>query len=810
MPNGNHLRGLYEKKAEVAVTSITAKNSPIQGGIPLFQTPFENLPCLTAMSPNGELFAIAYGNGLLDIHGENCGQVRRNLCCEHSPSHKVTWMYLNASSLVAEYACGSVCKLDIKVEDEDEDEDDEDEDDDDDDDTHYLSAPPMPSHLNIFSTCSQDRSTILRLVRRPGHDSNQDEGSRTPEENLDGFVVIRPGDTLSLHILDCESWEKPRELGSLEISESLLLDPRALAISRNNKYAAVVLLREEEPQYNVCRRLHVWSIKDKSYLGCRDVRGPKWESWVPANHFDTQGDFRFLHRQDGDTPPDELNSFVDVYDPDQVPISEDSQPHQLLSDNWVFFADQTQTSCCSAGLITFAFNISNQKLRHSEFAYDLDLKHLEVLASCMYANISMISPGRAPSIPSIGAFRESVAALTRFIQPTTDAEAAFTTHDVAVAARNVVIHTHNVAIDAADAARAAANAVDAAAPATDAAAGAAARDAALAARVTALATLVPAVLVDASLVDIAYTARLEATFDNALDDTLTRVFAFLTTDYSVNNTSLEAARNAAFAAARDAALFTALSASRAAAAHNAAAYNTVYKAAYAAGRDAALSAIRDATPSAAHDTTLSTARDAALAAALSATHNVAFPTALAPAPAAGDDTSGDTAAGPPIAHETVGDGASHGTSAGPPAREVTYAAVHDATCDAALAAVRDAAGPAPLTAATTVRDTTSDTLLAKPWIRCYGTFGDKSKEVFEVPRHLVLPPLINPRIHPSHQCGGSRVVLGGHVHPYNRDTWVPVCILDFGAKKSAISSEEKEGTEPAGVVLGETTSITES
>jgi len=759
VPESNQLRKKYKEEVEIDVISIQV-GSPIEGGVDPLQKPFKNPPCLTAMSPNGEMFAVAYADGGLVVYqATDCKPQPIRHCGHEKQTHKVMWMYfLNESSLVAEYSCGEVYKYCLGTPSTPRDADALP-----DVDTYTAprdaNTPPAPSSCicsldppqsqspsDIFSTCSRDRSTILRLVRNPGH---QGEGTGTAEGNPDGLIVMRPGESISAHVLDCRSLpHQARELQSLPISEDLLLDPKALAISRDNQYAAVVLL--ERSQRDTCRRMHMWSIKEGTYL-TRNVQGSKSESWIPANYFD------------GDAPLVNPDSIVHVYHHDDVPSHEGDRRHE--SDNWVYYVvhdGQTEASHRSARMVTFTRSINRQELPSPEFAYDLDMRHLEMLTSCVCHNIRTLRSRNGQLLHDT--IKKPFAA---FIE-TSNTSA---TRDIAVAARNVVLGARDLAKSARDAAE------DAATTCADCKG--AAEVAALASRLTALAALVFAVVVDSSLVDITYAACLQADFDNALHDArgaalvvVDVALTALTAHGSANDASLDTTHNATLAAARDTALSAALSASRAAAARDAgeykAAYKTSYPAAYAAARDAVLSstrnaahpaarsaarpAVRNAAHPAARDAVLSAARDAALSAALETALSPAHKTALAPGPADPLDA----------AHAVMYDAA--------------YAAAHDVTRDAAFDAVRN-------TAPTAARDITCITLPSNPRMQCYGILKGKGKgkekEFVQIPRHLVLPPLVNPPIHPSHQCGGSRVVLGGHAHPYNRDMWVPVSILTF-------------------------------
>ena len=182
LPRSNWFRQKYEQEAQITVISVDKDGSPIHGGQDPFEKSSTSLPYLTAMSPEGEFFALANSDGTLDIRrpvtGEKYGKV---LHCRHIPdSHQMVWMYfLDESHLVAEYKCGSIHNHRL-----------EDPSHEDPDTVHSLSS--MHSSSNVFSTCSLDRSAILRLTKL----GNSDQGGRDGPEsaragtNLIGYSYI--------------------------------------------------------------------------------------------------------------------------------------------------------------------------------------------------------------------------------------------------------------------------------------------------------------------------------------------------------------------------------------------------------------------------------------------------------------------------------------------------------------------------------------------------------------------------------------------------------------------------------------------
>jgi len=268
------------------------------------------------MSPDGGMFAVAYTKGRLELRHAEDGNVLKTVGCKpHQDHHRVVWMYfLNESSIIAEYQCGNVykhCLPDPSVVPNDAD--------------ITLSFPPTHSGSNILSCCSLDRSTILRFtqVQNSGVGDNKARGGvdelgsgpyhQPIKKGHDGLVVLDPGEWVYIHLLDCRSWET-RLLAlppSLKVSERYLLDPRSLAISRDNQYVGLVLVEAGGSCHDARRRTHVWSTKDGNHIVSRDARGPKWESWIPANHFDNFGkDHRFILRQRDDSSREELDFIV--------------------------------------------------------------------------------------------------------------------------------------------------------------------------------------------------------------------------------------------------------------------------------------------------------------------------------------------------------------------------------------------------------------------------------------------------------------------------------------------------------------------
>ena len=275
LPRSNWFRQKYEQEAQITVISVDKDGSPTHGGQDPFEQSSTSFPCLTVISPEGFFFAVANSDGKLDIRravtGEKHGKV---LHCRHIPdNHQVVWMYfLDESCLVAEYKCGSIHNHRL-----------EDSSHEDPDTVHSLSS--IHSSSNIFSTCSLDRSTILRLTKLGNSDQGGRESARAGDQ-YDGLLVY-PGEPLSAYTIDCRSWNNPPfALPSPNVSEECLLDPGSLAISRNNEYAAAVLIDRDGSQHDSRRHVHLWSIPGRRYVGCRELRGPRWESWIPANYFD--------------------------------------------------------------------------------------------------------------------------------------------------------------------------------------------------------------------------------------------------------------------------------------------------------------------------------------------------------------------------------------------------------------------------------------------------------------------------------------------------------------------------------------------
>jgi hypothetical protein len=127
---------------------------------------------------------------------------------------------LTESSLVAEYECGNVHNYHLGGHPSPGGSDT----------VHIL--PPTQSSSTIFSSCSLDRSTILRLVepQNYGHSDSQDAGTNTTfGEDYEGLIAVSHDKPLVMHVLDCKSWESsPLALPSLDISEGFLLDSTSL------------------------------------------------------------------------------------------------------------------------------------------------------------------------------------------------------------------------------------------------------------------------------------------------------------------------------------------------------------------------------------------------------------------------------------------------------------------------------------------------------------------------------------------------------------------------------------------------------
>ena len=179
LPTSNWFRNKYGREAQITVISIDKDGSPIQGGLDPFKKSSSSLPCLTAMSPDGEVFAAADSDGKLDARraatGEKYGEI---LHCGHPhDDHKVIWMYfLDESSLIVEYECGRIHNHHPEE--------------------HSSlngpniihSLPPMQSS-NIFSTCSLDHSTIFRLTKLGNLSGGNNRGPGIVEgkAHFDGF-----------------------------------------------------------------------------------------------------------------------------------------------------------------------------------------------------------------------------------------------------------------------------------------------------------------------------------------------------------------------------------------------------------------------------------------------------------------------------------------------------------------------------------------------------------------------------------------------------------------------------------------------
>ena len=463
LPPSNWFRQKYEQEAQITVISVDKDGSPIHGGQDPFEKSSTSLPYLTAMSPEGEFFAVANSDGKLDIRravtGEKYGKV---LHCSHIPdTHQVVWMYfLDESRLVAEYKCGSIHNHrlgDSLHEDPDT--------------VHSLSS--MRSSSNVFSTCSLDRSTILRLVKLGNSDQGGGDGpeSARAEDQCDGLLVY-PGEPLSAYAIDCRSWNNPPSaLPSPNVSEECLLDPGSLAISRNNEYAAAALIERDGSQHDSRRHVYLWSIPGRRYLGCREIRGPRWESWIPANYFNCVGDHLFLARQrDDDARSIKLDLVIDVYHPSDIHLREDSQPQQPFpTEDSVFFVahgHQIPPSPCSTSAITFMCNMldngSGEFLRRSEF----DLTNLRALTLYIREFVrNLEATCRGIPLETIGTLDRAAVTLNCLgARDVTGAagDIAKTAHDAAKAARDVVKAARDIVKAARDAVKAARDVVKAA------------------------------------------------------------------------------------------------------------------------------------------------------------------------------------------------------------------------------------------------------------------------------------------------------------------------------------------------------------
>jgi len=381
LPLSNRFRKKYGPEAQITVISID-KNGPIvHGGLnPYTKLPSSSLPHLTAMSPDGEFFAVASLDGKMEIRRAADAEVCKSMRCMHasvsSPStekaHNVMWMYfLDESSLVAEYGCGEVHKCDLGLTSRD-----------DCDIVHTL--PPSQSPSDVFSTCSLDRSTILRLARH--HNSRHSDDHHDADFVKGGGADGHPSESLSVHILHCKSWETPLMLSPLDIPEAFTIDPRSLSISHNNQYAGVVLAEKEGKQHDACRRMCFWSIKERRFLQFRDVQCPKWESWVPASYFHNYGeDHSPPRRSHGDaTQPVKPDFIADVYYPDPN-LRQSIRPRQQSpTDDCVFFVVHGGQTHTLTSPIIFTYSIDPVELQFVEFAYPADMSHFETLSLCIH------------------------------------------------------------------------------------------------------------------------------------------------------------------------------------------------------------------------------------------------------------------------------------------------------------------------------------------------------------------------------------------------------------------------------------------
>ena len=462
LPASNWFRIKYGREAQITVISIDNDGSPVQCGLdPFDKSSCPILPCLTAMSPNGEIFAVANSNGKVDVRQAVTGEIYGNvLHCGHPhDSHKVIWMhFLDVSKLVAEYECGRIHNHHLEEHPSL-------------NDRNIIHPLPPTQPSNILSTCSLDRSTIFRLIkldnssRNNKHDPDDVESKAHRDE-----IIAHPGDLLSAWILDCRSWgAPPRALPSVIISDESLLGPSSPAISHNNQYAAVVLLENAGSQHNACRRVHFWSIEDGMYLGFRDIRGPKWESWIPANHFDNDGgDHCILVPRNDAAYPDGLDLIVDVYHPSDVRLREGSSLQQMLPPNdWVFFVvhgGQAFSVFHSTSAIAFACSLTpGVEQQPSEFSHDVSMMNCEALALCIQGVVrglratcggiplDLLGTLEQASIvfANRGARAQTYAGAINTIA-TRDVDVTLAARDVALAARDVAVAARDVAVAARD------------------------------------------------------------------------------------------------------------------------------------------------------------------------------------------------------------------------------------------------------------------------------------------------------------------------------------------------------------------------
>lgn len=454
LPASNWYRNKYGQEAEITIISIDKDGSPIQGGLDPFEKSSSGLPCLTAMSPNGEVFAVADSDGKLDVRqAATGGKYGEILHCEHTHgAHIVIWMYfVDESSLVVEYECGQVHNHRL--------------------DEHPPLIGPNAIHSlpssrspNTFSSCSLDRSTILRLTKleNSNRGNDRDPDIAESEAHFDG-VVVHPGELLSVWILDCGSWQNPpRVLPPFDISEECLLDPRSLAISHNNRYAAVVLLEYDGGQHDTRRSVHFWCIREMEYLGFRDVRGPKWESWVPANHFDNDGEGRpVLVPRNDVTRPVGVDLVVDVYHPNDVRLREaDSLRQMLPPPDGVFFVvhgGQTLSVHHSTSAVAFTCRVADVERQPREFSHGISMVSCEALAlfvrevvrglqaTCGGIPLDAISALDRTSVALAACASISAAHhLAAAIVPSSARDVVFAARDIAFAARDVVFAARDI------------------------------------------------------------------------------------------------------------------------------------------------------------------------------------------------------------------------------------------------------------------------------------------------------------------------------------------------------------------------------
>ena len=202
------------------------------------------------------------------------------------------------------------------------------------------------------------------------------------------------------------------------------------------------------------------------YLGCRELRGPRWESWIPATYFNCVGDHRFLAQQRDDAQSIQLDLVVDVYHPNDIHLQEDSRPQQPFpTEDCVFFVahgHQTPPSPCSTSAITYMCNIpdrewSGEFLRYFDFhlislrALALYIREFvrELEATCRGIPLETIGTlDRAAVTLNCLAARDVTKAAGDIAKAARDA--AKTARDVAKAANDVVGAANDVADTAND------------------------------------------------------------------------------------------------------------------------------------------------------------------------------------------------------------------------------------------------------------------------------------------------------------------------------------------------------------------------